>query len=67
MLAFSLRSIKAQLIQHPLHDGVQSPRSNVLRTLIHTKCEVRNLLQRLGSKFQLHAFRLEQRRILLHQ
>ena len=37
MLAFSFRSIEAQLVQHSLHDGMQPPRSNILRTLIHPK------------------------------
>src|SRR5580704_6162464 len=41
VIPFSLWGIEAELIQYPLHDGMQPPRSNILRALIHPEREVR--------------------------
>src|SRR5579862_1750928 len=59
VLALFLRSVKAQLIQHPLHNRVQPPRADVFRVLVDAEGKPRNLIQRLRSELQLHALRVE--------
>src|SRR5258706_8561727 len=43
VIPFALRSIEAQLIEHPLHDRMQPPRSDILRALVHPKRKMRDL------------------------
>src|ERR1700683_3615701 len=62
VLTFSFWSFEAEFIEHALHDGMQAAGTDIFRTLIHAKCEVRDLLQGLGSELQLHSFSLKQRR-----
>ena len=67
LLAFFIRRFEADFIQHPLHDGMQAPRADILRAFIHAEGEAGHFFQRFGGEFQLHALGFEQRRVLLHQ
>src|SRR5262245_52013780 len=67
LLAFFLRRLEAEFIEHALHDGVQAAGSDIFRALVYTEGEVSNFIQCLWSELELHAFGFEQSSVLLDQ
>src|ERR1035438_9894612 len=67
LLPFFLRRLKADLVEHPFHNRMQSPRPNIFRTFVYPECKARDFFQRVGSELQLHAFGLQQRDVLPRQ
>src|ERR1035437_9410388 len=64
-LLFHVGSLEADLIQHTLHDGMQTACADVLRSLVDFKSEVRDFRQCFRSELQLQPFGVEQRNVLL--
>src|SRR2546430_4652864 len=67
LLALSFRRREADLIQHALHDRMQTSRSDIFRAFVHAKCKASNFSERLLSELKLYALSFKQRSVLLDQ
>ena len=62
-----VRRLEADFVEHPFHDGVQPPRTDVFGRLVDLKGELGHFAQGFRRKLEPQAFGFEQRRRLLHQ
>src|SRR5437879_1577324 len=67
LLALSFRGGEADLIEYAFHNCVQPPRAYVLGAFVDSERKTRNFGQGLFGELQLHAFCLQERRVLFHQ
>src|SRR5260370_211141 len=64
LLSFLCGSVKADLVEHALHNRMQTSGADVFCAFVHAKRKARDFFERFGRELQLHAFGFEQRDIL---
>src|SRR6266536_5831667 len=67
LLAPLVGRVEADLVEEPLHHGVEPARAAVLHTLFHVRGDARDLLDRVLGDLEVDALRGEERDVLLHE
>src|SRR5262249_154526 len=65
LLAFFVRGLKADFVEHALHDGMEAAGADVFSAFVHAEREVRDFFERVGGEFEFHALGFQQGGVLL--
>ena len=67
ILRLQVRSFETDLVQQPLHDGVQAASADIFRLLIDLRGKVCDCVDGVGREIKLDTFGLHQRAVLCYE